>query len=207
MLTLHTIKEQLTGSQIAKSFIQLMMEESEDFASDYQRYTGATELLRKELGDLVTTEIEAIEQQCASDLRFSGLLGLRANLEHFKDPAADSFLNVDFEVLLQEKTARSLPAYQQAREQRSRFYALLTPEQKAIYEPVISFVSILETIGPKLAHYYGYIMGNEFLPLVVPGYHEDPVLTMRYTNMLHHFFEKDFSLCRVIQRSRAADMQ
>ena len=40
----------------------------------------------------------------------------------------------------------------------------------------------------KLAHYYGYLMGNELLQNCVPGYHSDLVLDIQYTNMLEEYF-------------------
>lgn len=206
MLTMKMMIDQLTGSRIAASFIQKMIEECQEFAAEHQRYTTAMDTLRKELGDAVTQEMDAIQRQCASNLRFSGLLGLKANLDHFNAPTTNCFLNEDFEVFLQEKTAHLLPDYQTAQADRSRFYATLTPEQKAVYEPVITYTCTLETVGPKLAHYYGYLLGNQLWPLVVPGYHEDVVLTMNYTKMLNHYFQKDFSPCQVVLSKNTSDM-
>ena len=83
MLWVKTILEHLTSHHIAQAFVQWMAEESEAFSADYQRYIDAIDTLREELGDAVTDEINAIEQQCASDLLFSGFLGLKANLDNF----------------------------------------------------------------------------------------------------------------------------
>lgn len=192
MVSMKTIFEDLTGHPMVEAFVQWMATESEDFAADHQRYTHAIDALRKELGDAVTDEIAAIERQCASNLLFSGLLGLKANLDHFIDPVARSFLEVDPAVYLREETAHRLPEYKSAQKVRDRFYSLLTPAQKETYEAVITYTSHLETVGPKLAHYYGYMLGSELLPRVLPGYHADLVLTMRYTEMLERYFGKPF---------------
>ena len=188
MLSGKTIWEHLTGHSIAQAFIQWLKEESEEFSADHQRYIAAMKALREELGDTVTDEINAIEQQCASDLLFSGFLGLKANLDHFMDPVARNFLDVDFDVYLREETAHRLPEYERAEKSRDRFYSLLSPVQQKIYEDVITYTSYLETVGPKLAHYYGYLLGNELLPRIVPGYHKDSILTARYTTMLENYF-------------------
>lgn len=185
---METILEKLTGHHTVEAFVRWMADESEDFAADYARYNDAMDVLRKELGDTVTDEIDAIEQQCSSDLLFSGLLGLKANLDHFIDPVARNFLDVEFEVYLREETAHRLPEYEHAQKVRDRFYSLLTSAQREIYEDVLTYISHLETVGPKLAHYFGYMLGNKLLPRVVPGYHMDPVLTMRYTDMLNRYF-------------------
>ena len=188
MLSMKAILEDLTEHHVVEALVQWMAKEDEDFAADHQRYLAAINTLRQSLGDAVTEETNAIEQQCASDLLFSGLLGLKANLDHFTDPVARSFLDVDFGVYLREETAHSLPEYVQAQQLRNRFYTRLTSAQRETYDAVISYTSHLETVGPKLAHYYGYLLGNELLPRVIPGYHTDTVLTMRYTNMLNQYF-------------------
>lgn len=190
MLTMKTIWEKLTGPYMVEAFVQRLVNESEDFAEDYQRYIDAIDALRTELGDAVTDEINAIEQQCISDLVFSCWLGLKANLDNFMDPVARNFLDADFEVYLREETAHRLPEYERAQDKRDQFYSLLTPVQKETYEDVITYTSYLKTVGPKLAHYYGYMLGNGFLRRVVPGYHPDPILTIRYTAMLEDYFGK-----------------
>lgn len=188
MLTMQTILEQLTGRHIVEAFVQQMAEKSEGFAADRQRYIDAMDVLQKELGDAVLEERDAIERQLASDLLFSGFLGLKANLNNFIDPIARNFLDVDFDVYLREETAHRLPEYERAEKSRDRFYSLLSPVQQKIYEDVITYTSYLETVGPKLAHYYGYLLGNELLPRIVPGYHKDSILTARYTTMLENYF-------------------
>ena len=49
-------------------------------------------------------------------------------------------------------------------------------------------ISHLETVGPKLAHYYGYVLGNQLFPHVIPGYVADPQLTLRYRHTLEAYF-------------------
>lgn len=192
MLSMGTIREQLTSHHIVEAFVQWMAKEYEDFAADHQRYMDAIASLQQELGDAAIEEIDAIERQCASDLLFSGLLGLKANLDNFVDPVARNFLDVDFEVYLREETAHRLPDYEQAQKVRDWFYSKLTPAQKEIYEDVITYTSHLETVGPKLAHYFGYILGNTLFPRTVPGYHSDLALTIQYKNMLGDYFGKHF---------------
>lgn len=187
MLTMQTILEQLTGRHIVAAFVQRMAEESEDFAADYQRYTNAMDVLRTQLGDAVTEECNAIERQLASDLLFSGSLGFKANLNNFIDPIARNFLDVDFEVYLREEMAHSLPEYVRAQKVRDHFYSQLTPAQKEIYGDVTTYTSHLKTVGPKLAHYYGYMLGNELLPRIVPGYRKDSIQTARYTTILENY--------------------
>lgn len=134
----------------------------------------------------------AIEQQCASDLLFSGFLGLKANLDNFKNPVARNFLDVDFEVYLRGEVAHRLPEYEQAQKNREQFYSQLTSAQREIYEDVSTYTCHLETVGPKLAHYFGYLLGNELLPRIIPGYCVDSVLTFRYNAVLGKYMGKYF---------------
>ena len=193
MLSGKTIWEHLTGHSIAQAFIQWLKEESEEFSADHQRYIDAMKTLSEELGDAVTDEIKAIEQQCASDLLFSGFLGLKANLDNFKNPVARNFLDVDFEVYLREEVAHRLPEYVNAQKKRDRFYSQLTSVQRETYEDVITYACHLETVGPKLAHYFGYLLGNELLPRIIPGYYVDSVLTIKYNAVLGEYMGKPFS--------------
>ena len=67
---------------------------------------------------------------------------------------------------------------------RDAFLARLPQQHDELFEALIGYMSYLETTGPKLAHYFGYILANDFLPNIVPGYHTDKVLTMQYGSML-----------------------
>jgi len=190
MVMIKTIMEQLTGHPTVDALIRWWSENSPAFSADHQQYLDAMEILKKELPDPAMEEMEAIHRQSASSLLFSGMLGLKANLDHFTDPVARTFLDVDFEVYLREETAHRLPEYEDAQQVRDQFFSLLTPAQQKIYENVTTYTSHFETVGPKLAHYFGYMLGNELLPLIVPGYHADWVLTMRYADMLNRYFGK-----------------
>lgn len=194
MVTMQTVLEQLDGKDTVETLVRVMAEKFSDFGEAQNRYLRAMDTLREELGDAATPsvaeEMEAIQRQTASNLLFSGLLGLRANLDHFIDPVARNFLEVDPETYLREEIARSLPEYESARQVRDRFYASLSPTQKEVYGDTVTYVSHLETVGPKLAHYYGYMLGNVLLRRVVPGYHADAILTAQYTAMLEEYLGK-----------------
>ncbi len=182
MLTPQKILNQLTGTAMAEAMIALLTEKFPDFAEDRQRYLAAL----KEIPG-AEAEMQAIEQQTVSNLLFAGALGLKANWDHFTDPVARSFLDVDCEVYLREETARRMPAYQQAQDARERFYGGLSDAQRALYADVSAYTSHLETVVPKIAHYYGYILANTLLTWVIPGYHADAVQTARYTRMLEEY--------------------
>lgn len=197
MITAQTVLNQLTGNDLFEALEAIMTDHFEDFAPVQSRYINAIAALQESLGNNAAIspkeEMTAIRQQTVSNLLFSGLLGLKANWDHFIDSVARTFLEVDSEIYLREETAHRLPAYAAAQETRNRFYAQLSPEQQKLYEAVIAYTSYLESTAPKLAHYCGYMLGNVLLQRVVPGYHPDPVLTIKYTAMLEAYFGKSFS--------------
>ena len=197
MTTTQKIWDLLMGDSIVQALGSVMAENFEDFAESKQKYIDAIAALQESLNGNASIspqeEAEAIQRQSASSLLFSGLLGLKANRDHFIDPVARTFLEVDSELYLREEMAHMLPGYVSAQETRNRFYAQLSPVQQKLYEDVNTYACYLETVGPKLAHYYGYILGNELLQRVIPGYHPDYVLTRKYTAMLETYFGISFT--------------
>lgn len=187
MMTTQAILNQMIGAEPVNALTQFMEEHFADFPAVKKKYITAMRQLQQALGEPAKKEAQAIERQIALRLLYSGVLGIHANLDRFKDPVAHDFLNADTEVFLRESTARRLPAYAAAQEARDCFFAALTPPQQAIYEDVAEYVIYLETVGPKLAHYYGYLLGNSLLYHIFPGYHSDPVQTLRYRAMLEAY--------------------
>lgn len=168
MIDVKTIMEQLTGQALTNSLIEFLEQHCEDFPEIQAKYQEA--IAQTEEGKKLA---EAIDAQTASDLLFSTALGLKANLDHFRDPIARTFLEVDPEIYLRESVAHSMPLYIEAQKVRN------TVETS---DDIIAYTTYLETFGPKLAHYFGYLLGDELLPRIVPGYQPDPILTFRYHN-------------------------
>ena len=192
MITAKTLLKQLTGKDIYESLIHFMTEEFADFAAIRKRYEHAMDILRTKLGGkIVTDTTEAIRQPTVSTLLFCGCLGIKANLDNFLNPLARNFLDVDSEIYLREETAHRLPEYMHAQVILEQFYALVSPSYQAQYEDVVAYTSYLETVAPKLAHYYGYLLGNDLLPRIIPGYHTDAVLNARYRMMLRVYFGQE----------------
>lgn len=198
MVTMQNFLDHLTDKEIYHTLIEVMTKDFGDFSDAKNRYENAMHTLQAEIGKNVTPSVEdameAIQRQTISTLFFSGVLGLKANLDNFINPLTRNFLNADCEVYLREDTAHRLPEYERAQTVLDQFYALLSSEQRTIYEDVITYICHLETVGPKLAHYYGYLFGNKILPLIVPGYHIDMLLTTQYRMMLKDSFGRNINL-------------
>ena len=168
MIDTKNIMEQLTGQALTNSLIEFLEQHCEDFPEIRAKYQEA--IAQAEKGKELA---EAIDAQTASDLLFSAALGLKANLDHFRDPIARTFLEVDPEIYLRESVAHSLPQYIEAQKIR---------DAAEYGDDITAYTTYLETVGPKLAHYFGYLLGDELLPRIVPVYQPDPILTFRYHN-------------------------
>ena len=191
MLSVNKFFEEVSYKEIVASVVEVMASNFEDFAADQARFEETLSWLKEKLAKSTTPSVEklvnSIDQQIGSTILFSYFLGLKANWDHFIDPIGRTFLDVDAELYLREDIARRLPDYQNAQRTQEQFYASLTPAQQERYEDITSYICHLETVGPKLAHYYGYLLGNQLFPRIIPGYGEDTPFTFQYRNILENY--------------------
>ena len=193
MLMADKMKELLTGREGVDSFVESLISTSKDFAEDHRLFEEAIEYIKSELSKDATPSVDelcdAIRRQVASQVIFAGYLGFQANVDHFLNPVARTFIDVDPETYLREHVARTLPEYASAQTIIDCFRTQLPPELNELFERVIAYIAHLETIVPKLAHYHGFLLGNELLPFVMPGYQMDAQLKIRYYMMLKEFLQ------------------
>lgn len=192
MLLERNIFEKISYKEIVTKLVDFMTANSEEFAADRIHFTETISWLETELGqDALPSAaelVDSVEQQIGSTLLFSCCLGVKANLDHFIDPISRTFLDVDPEVYLRENIARQLPDYLRAQHVQEQFYKVLSPNQREKYdEGITTYICHLETVGPKFAHYYGFFLGNQLFPHVVPGYVSDTQLLIQYRYMLETY--------------------
>ncbi len=198
MKTMQNFVEQLTGQGFVDALVELLLKHIEGFQEDHCRYLAAISRLKEELGDRMAPAVDevvsAIHKRTSSDLVFAGFLGLKMNWDHFINPMAPNctWHQVDLNDCLRENIAHSLPAYKLTESILSDFYGSLSTQQREIYSAITEYESHLATFGPKLAHYYGYLLGDTLLYQIVPGYQADNVLTFKYHTMLEDYLGKHF---------------
>ena len=175
------------------AFIDEMVAGSCDFAEDYRLFQETISYLKADLGEeakpSVDDLVDAIHRQTISNWLFSSYLGFQANIDHFINPVARTFVDVDPETYLRENVARALPEYTSAQAVIDSFGHQLSPAQEEAFEGVIAYIAHLETVVPKMAHYYGFLLGNELLPRLMPGYQPDEQFTVRYYMILKEYFQ------------------
>ena len=93
MKTMKNTLEKVTKELLVELLLNFMAERNEDFAEDVKKYKDALISLENALS---TEELEdAIYRQTVCMVLFSGWLGFKANMDHFSEPVARTFLEVD----------------------------------------------------------------------------------------------------------------
>ena len=192
MLSENTLFNKIRYKEIVAKLEDILATNSKEFVADQAQFDETISLLRTELEQDTSPSaadlVDAIHQQIGSTLLFSYCLGLKANLDHFIDPVSRTFLDVDPEIYLRENIAQQLPDYLRAQHVQKQLYKSLSTSQKEKYdEAITTYICHLETVGPKLAHYYGYRLGNQLFPRIIPGYVSDTQFLIQYRYMLEMY--------------------
>lgn len=178
----------LTGREGVDAFVENLIAASEDFAENHRQFEEAIAHFKSTLPEGATPSADdlcdAIRRQITAQVIFAGYLGFQANVDHFLNPIARTFMDVEPEVYLRERVARTLPEYASAQSIIDRFREQLPPEAQEMFESVAVYIAHLETVVPKIAHYEGFLLGNELLYYVLPGYQPDVLLTACYCELL-----------------------
>lgn len=181
----------LTDEAVWQQLHVLLKEWSPDTARRQKEYTHALEQLEAVGGDAQALD-RAYRSVIVSDAVFAFQKGMEANLFHFQHPQVPSFAQVDFEDMYQECVMATMPKRVDAEKIivaiESEYFHEDLPWCEAIREYIID----LEVTIPKLMHFGGYLAGNQWFVLTVPGYQEDQALTSIYRVQLSEYFGTTF---------------
>lgn len=162
-----------------------------NYMEEEEKYRSAAAALERETGGSIIPSVSdylaAEEEVFADEIIYIGWQGFQLNLDIFNDPVKAIMLEMDDEELHRERRLAALTAPWKARQTIRAFRAAaqtLPGDQQALLESVTGFYAYLETVGFKLAHYFGFRLADHFLPYVIPGYSGDPVVTYRYRERL-----------------------
>lgn len=183
--------DNLLGKDTVEALIDTLNNQVSDFPDIHSRFQAAMKQLHETYGPEAKHDIdqyvEAVVQKCSALLFYTGVQGLKMNYDHFLNPIAPTCVwpQVDFDDFLRTELAYSMPLYESA----SRFICAFPMQiPNDVFEAVSDYESTLEVYGMKLAHYNGYLIGNDLLKHCVPGYRPDNLLTDRYRYMLEAYF-------------------
>ena len=181
MITAQDVLSNLFSVSIVTELSNWLLEKDFDFPPVQAAYQDAAKILVNHLGKEAEAFLSAQDQQIISDLRYSAYLGFQANLANFRCPGGNHFVAEGSDRFLHEHIMYSLPdriCYDTA---ITTFQARHGQSTESQLDAIQNYYIYLETVGPKLAHYWGYVFANHFLPLVEPGYVCDGAQTSIYT--------------------------
>ncbi len=181
MITVQDVLSNLFSVSIVTELSNWLVEKDFDFPPVQAAYQDAAKILVNQLGKEAEAFLSAQDQQIISDLRYSAYLGFQANLANFRCPGGNHFVAQGSDHFLREHIMYSLPG----RVSHDIIITTFQTKHGQSAEPqlaaICNYYIYLDTVGPKLAHYWGYVFANYFLALVEPGYVWDGAQTSIYT--------------------------
>ena len=185
MKTIEQIKDLMIGKSVIADLADLLRANDTDFAESEKNYYAAVEKLRAALPTEQTPTLDEYLSACETDVisavAYAGYLGFRVNLENFHHPIGIDFVRLDTIDYLKDHLFGHFPINYRNSQVREAFYKSLPEGLQNLEDSVQDYFTHLECTGPKLAHYAGYIIANNILSWVEPGYREDYCQTLAFT--------------------------
>lgn len=188
-MTVESFFNQVTDlKQIVNKVKEMLRAVDPKFAEEEQNFQKAAKELMKTASSIVPSAedyLAALEECYAYELLYICWQGFQYNLDCFVSPVNALLLQGDFEVLHRERRLHTLRHTEDARKKISEFHAAMRENNLLeATDDISNFYTMLESEGYKLAHYFGFLFADRFLPLVVPGYTPDSVITNTYSMIL-----------------------
>ena len=181
MITVQDVLSNLFSVSMITELSNWLAEKDLDFPPVQAAYRSAAKILVSQQGKEAEAFLSAQDQQIISDLRYSAYLGFQANLANFRCPGGNHFVAKGSDRFLHEHIMYSLPGRVSYDGTITAFQTKHGQSAELQLDAIQNYYIYLETVGPKLAHYWGYVFANLFLSLVEPGYVCDSAQTSIYT--------------------------
>lgn len=202
MYTVSSILTQVTDSKsVFQNIMDTLRTVDPSFEDEHRQYIYSVDTLIDSLcGEdsiKVPEYIAAKEKAFCSEMIYIAWLGFQQNIACFRNPINTEFLKLDYETIHRENSFQSLPNILSALSAINGFdcsLRSLPDDIQNIAMGITDFFSYLETVGYKLAHYFGFVFADRFLGYVIPGYAPDTATTMQYAMMLQEYLDFNLSL-------------
>ena len=185
MKTIEQIKDLMVGKSVITDLADLLRVNDEEFVESEKKYMAAVDMLRANLPEGFNPTLDEYLNACEADVisvvAYAGYLGFRVNLENFQHPIGIDFVRLDTIDYIKEHLFGHFPINYRNAQVHDSFYKSLPEAFQSLHDDIQSYFVHLECSGPKLAHYAGYIIANNILPWVEPGYREDYCQTLAFT--------------------------
>ena len=202
MYTVKSVMTQLTDpEEVLQKVSETLRKIDPEFAKEERRYFQTVGALEAAIGASVSPSaseyIAAEERKICAELVYVAWLGFQQNLACFQNPINTMFLKMDYEDFHREQSMHTLPEVRKALTTIDAFYKALRElpeEQRQLTDGVTEYMSYLQTVGYKLAHYFGFILADQFLYHVIPGYTNDSCTQMQYAWDLKKYLQLDLKM-------------
>lgn len=186
-----------TDAELKDGMLEFLKNNIDDFGACENEFDISVTNLRnslaeenaKQLNELITWMYKKV----IAEMKYEFILGMKANYEYFNAPSANDFLESDIGIFTKEKNLFALPASAEAQRNIIKINESLAIEDGEFYDGIREYFIYLDTVCPKLMHYYGYITGNRLFAEIIPGYVPSIENTHRYTSVLEEYFGCDLS--------------
>ena len=202
MYTVKSILTQVTDSELVfQNVMETLRTVDPSFEEEHRQYLHSVDTLMNSLRTEDSTKvmgyIAAKEKAFCSEMIYIAWLGFQQNIACFRNPINTEFLKLDYETIHRENSFQSLPNILSALSAINDFdcsLRSLPDDIQNIAMGITDFFSYLETVGFKLAHYFGFAFADRFLGHVIPGYTPDSATTTQYAMMLQEYLDFNLSL-------------
>ena len=199
MYTVKSLMNQFTSPEVVLQNVSNALRQiAPDFVKEERQYYESIGVLKDTLGASMKPSVDeyiaAIEEEISAELVYVAWLGFQQNIECFNNPINTMFLKMDYEDFHRERRMATLPQVQHALKTINAFQDVLrtcSGFNHELTEGITSYITYLETVGYKLAHYFGFIFADQFLEHVISGYRSDMVTTMQYQRELEDYLGLD----------------
>ena len=193
MNSVHSLVNQLINPKSVMSKVKEILHDVDpDYEKEEQAFIAACATFEASLGDSVSFTaqdyLDALENSFASDIVFVVGRGFKLNLDIYHNPVNALAFKLDYEDLHQERMMPLVPAAKKANKASYDYLEELRASHRDkldLLDGVNSFYSYLQTFGYKVAHYYGYLLADQLLPHLVPGYYADSAYVSTYGLILN----------------------
>ena len=193
MNSAHSLVNQLINPKSVMSKVkEILREVDPDYEKEERAFIAACATFEAGLGGSVSFTaqdyLDALEESFASDIVFVVGRGFKLNLDIYHNPVNALAFKLDYEDLHQERMMPLVPAAKKANKASYDYLEELRASHRDkldLLDGVNSFYSYLQTVGYKVAHYYGYLLADQLLPHLVPGYYADSAYVSTYGLILN----------------------
>ena len=202
MYTVKSILTQVTDSELVfQNVMETLRTVDPSFEDEHRQYLHSVDTLMNSLRTEDSTKvmgyIAAKEKAFCSEMIYIAWLGFQQNISCFRNPINTEFLKLDYETIHRENSFQSIPKIHSVLSEINDFdgsLRSLPDDIQNIAMGITDFFSYLETVGFKLAHYFGFAFADRFLGHIIPGYTPDSATTTQYAMMLQEYLDFNLSL-------------